>query len=94
MHTRIIKFGISTTLIMIIPILFNAEARGEHPGVKRQGYGGGGFGLNFKAPEDDTLVAEKLKSQKILKAYEALEALFRRRLRCERQAGKPGCRVD
>ena len=89
LQTQNIKFGVCNTLIMLFPI--NAEPQKEHSRFKRQ-RGGGGAGLNFKAPVDDMLVAEKLESHNRLNEDETLKALFRRRLRCKRQiGGRPGC---
>ena len=68
-----------------MPFPINAEPQEEHPRFKRQ------HGLNFKAPVDDMLVAEKLQSQNRLNEDETLKALLRRRLRCKRQGGRPGC---
>ena len=72
-----------------MPFPINAEPQEEHPRFKRQH--GKQSGLNFKAPVDDMLVAEKLESQNRLKEDEILKALLRRRLRCKRQGGRPGC---
>ena len=94
MHTQKFKFGVSSTLTMSFS--FNAEPQDEHRRFKRQrggGYGGG-FGLNFKAPVDDMFGAKKLKSQNRLNGDDALEALFRRRLRYERQGGERPVVVD
>ena len=72
--------------------MFFLVTEGIHQRLKRQkGGGGDGFGLNFKAPVDDELFVEKLESQNRLNEGRALEALFRRRLRCRRQSGRPGC---
>ena len=71
--------------------MFFLVTAGIHQRLKRQTGGGDGFELNFKAPVDDELFVKKLESQNRLNEGEALEALFRRRLRCKRQSGRPGC---